>query len=107
MATVDVLGKLRLWDFETLTPLNEVKTPPSPLRILSFTSDAAKLLDADGSTVRIWTPATLMRKKVDEDGPSDQSQYSVVGRYSSLDGPKITSICRHPTKPVVFASFNN
>ncbi|MBE3050333.1 WD40 repeat domain-containing protein, partial [Candidatus Bathyarchaeota archaeon] len=67
VATIDVLGDLRIWDFETLTPLYEVQTPPSPLRILGFTLDGANVVDVDGSDVRIWSPASLVRKKIDED----------------------------------------
>lgn len=108
VGTIDVLGSLRIWDFETLTPLYEVQTPPSPLRILGFILDGANVVDIAGSDVRIWSPASLCEKKTDEDeSTSNVEQTIVTGNFANFTGPKITSICEHPAKPVVFASNSN
>lgn len=105
VATIDVLGNLRIWDFEALVPLYEVQTPPSPLRILSFTLDGASIVDVAGSDMRIWSPASLVRKRIDEDeSTSDVEQTMALGQFISFAGPKITSVCTHPAKPAVFAA---
>ncbi|OIW25313.1 hypothetical protein CONLIGDRAFT_622861 [Coniochaeta ligniaria NRRL 30616] len=110
LATVDMIGTLRVLDFESLTPLYQVQTPALGFRSLSFTSDLANIIDLGEFNMRIWSPAALVRKTVDEEAsPSDNDfpPASVVeGKYESVRGPKITAVCTHPSRAVVFASNN-
>ena len=105
LATLDVLANHRIRDFEALIPLYEVRTLPSPLRILSFTPNGANVVDISGSDIRVWSPASLVQKRTDEkESTSDAEHTMVTGRFVSFTGPKITSICAHPVKPAVFAT---
>ncbi|KAI0436943.1 NACHT and WD domain protein [Xylaria telfairii] len=85
-------GNLRIWDFESLTVLYHVLTPTSSFRTLNFTSDGFNLLDVVDQEMRIWAPATLIRKTIEEEGSiSDQASILPVtaGQYESFRSGKL------------------
>lgn len=110
LATVDVRGTLRVLDFESLTPLYQVQTPALSFRSLTFTSDGANIIDVTDSDMRIWSPATLVRKTIDEEASTSEIDHSalavVEGKYESVRGAKITAIHAHRSLPIVFSSNN-
>ncbi|KAB5566796.1 NACHT and WD domain protein, partial [Coniochaeta sp. 2T2.1] len=110
LATVDLLGTLRVLDFESLTPLYQVQTPALSFRSLTFSSDGANIIDVTDSHMRIWSPATLIRMAVDEEANASETDLSaltvVEGKYESVRGAKITAVYAHPTRPIVFIANN-
>jgi WD40 repeat protein len=110
LATVDMQGNLQIWDFESLTLLYHVLSMPASFRILSFTSDGSGVVDVMDSSMRIWSPATLIRKNIEEDySVSDDAIQlpAVEGQYESLRISRITAICTHPLHAIVFAGKFN
>lgn len=102
-ATVDILGTLRIWDFESLSLLYHVLTPNHLFRILKFTSDGSNLLDIIDQKLRVWSPAALVRKTTEEEtGVSDQSIElpAAEGRFEKLQSSKIECAGAHPSYPL-------
>lgn len=109
-ATVDVLGNLQIWDFESLALLYHVLTPSHSFRILSFSSDGFNLVDVVGKEMRIWSPSALVRKTFEEESStSDQAAVLPVaeGQYRRFQSSKIRSMVAHENLPVVFAGTYN
>ncbi|ROV96972.1 hypothetical protein VSDG_04162 [Cytospora chrysosperma] len=67
LATVDNNGFLQIWDFESLNLLYHVLTPYASFRILNFTPDGSGVVDILDSGMRVWAPASLVRKNNEED----------------------------------------
>ncbi|KAJ5150912.1 NACHT and WD domain protein [Penicillium canariense] len=108
--TVDVLGNLQIWDFETLTALYHVLTPKQSFRILGFTSDSFSFVDATQQEMRVWSPPALVRRTVEEEaGVSDQAAVLPVaqGHFESFQVSKIRSIVAHEVYSAVFAGNHN
>ncbi|KAI0839441.1 NACHT and WD domain protein [Hypoxylon sp. FL0890] len=106
LSTIDTHGNLQIWDFESLSLLYHVLSPAASFRILSFTSDGSSLVDATDSNMRIWSPATLVRKNVEEDNSvsDDAVQLATIeGQYESLRMSRITALCAHPRLSIIFA----
>lgn len=106
LATVDKQGVLQIWDFESLSLLYHVLSPATSFRILNFVSDGSSVVDVTDSGMRIWNPATLIRKNIEEDQSiSDDALYltATEGEYETRRVSKITALCVHPSLPVVFA----
>ncbi len=106
LATVDKQGVLQIWDFESLRLLYHVLCPTASFRILDFVSDGSSVVEVTGSGMRIWSPATLVRKDIEE-GQSigDDALYlaAAEGEYEARRVSKITALCAHPSLPIVFA----
>lgn len=110
LATTDTQGNIQIWDFESLTLLYHVWPPPSSFRILNFTSDGSSIADVTDSGMRVWSPASLVRKNTEEDNSvsDDAVQLAVIeGQYETLRTSRITALCSHPSLPVVFAGKFN
>lgn len=108
--TVDVLGNLQIWDFESLTLLYHVLTPSYSFRVLSFSSDGFNLVDVVGQEMRIWSPSALIRKTFEEESStSDQAAVLPVaeGQYRRFQSSKIRSMVAHQELPVIFAGTYN
>ncbi|KAH9905950.1 NACHT and WD domain protein [Xylariomycetidae sp. FL2044] len=105
LVTCDTLMNMRIWDFESLSLLYHLESPFAPFRILNFTSDGSKIVDVTGSGLRIWSPAALVRKTIEEDAStSDDAAHLIAatGRHEPQRSTKITSLCAHPSLPLAF-----
>ncbi|KAG8531678.1 uncharacterized protein KY384_003310 [Bacidia gigantensis] len=110
LATANKLGVLQIWDFESLGLLYHVSSPATPSRIIHFVSDGSSVIDVIDSGMRIWNPAALARKKINEDQSiSDDAYYLVAteGEYETRRIAKITALCAHPTSPFILAGKHN
>ncbi|KAI9751154.1 MAG: hypothetical protein M1835_001254 [Candelina submexicana] len=89
LATVDNHGILQIWDFESLSLL---------------------VVDVVDSGMRIWNPASLVRKNIEEDQSiSEDALYlaATEGEYETRRVSRITALCAHPSLPLVFAGKHN
>ena len=110
LATVDKQGVLQIWDFESLTLLYHVLSPATSFRIISFVSDGSSVVDMIDSGMRIWNPATLIRKNIEEDQSiSDDALYlaATEGEYETRRVSKITALCAHHSFAIVLAGKHN
>lgn len=110
LATVDKQGVLQIWDFESLSLLYHVLSPATSFRIIDFVSDGSSVVDVTDSGMRIWNPATLVRKNIEEDQSiSDDALYlaATEGEYEARRVSKITALCAHPSLPIVLAGKHN
>ncbi|KAH7324593.1 hypothetical protein B0I35DRAFT_164775 [Stachybotrys elegans] len=109
-ATVDIQGTLRIWDFESLAVLYHVLTPNQSFRMLEFTSDNFSLLDVTDHEMKVWSPAALMRKTVEEEASiSDQPENIVVpeGQFETLQSSRVRAFAAHTSDPIFFVGKNN
>ncbi|KAI0376958.1 NACHT and WD domain protein [Hypomontagnella monticulosa] len=105
LATIDTRGRLQIWDFESLTLLYHVLCPATSFRILEFTSDGSSIVDATDSSMRVWSPSSLVRKNIEEDqSVSDSAVHlaAIEGQYELLRTSRITSLCAHPSLSIAF-----
>ena len=68
------------------------------------------MVDVTDSGMRIWNPATLVRKNIEEDQSiSDDALYlaATEGEYEARRVSKITALCAHPSLPIAFAGKHN
>ena len=110
LATVDKQGVLQIWDYESLNLLYHVLSPSTSFRILNFVSDGSSVVDVADSGMRVWNPATLVRKNIDEDqSVSDDAIHltATEGEYELRRASKITALSAHPSLPLVFAGKHN
>ncbi|KUI53165.1 Vegetative incompatibility protein HET-E-1 [Cytospora mali] len=106
LATVDNSGFLRIWDFKSLTLLCHLLIPYAPFRILNFTPDASGVVDITDSGMRVWAPATLVRRNNEEMESFSEDEvnlYPIEGTYEMRRASKITALYAHPYLPIVFA----
>jgi len=109
-ATVDARGHLKIRDFESLAVLYHAVTPNPSFRMLQFTSDNFNLLDVTNHEMKIWSPTTLMGKKVPEEASnSNQPQDVIVQKhqFETLQMSRIRTFTAHPKHPVLFVGKNN
>ncbi len=112
LATVDKQGVLQIWDFESLCLLYHVLSPggANSFRILNFVSDGSSVVDMTYSSMRVWIPAVLIRKNIEEDHSISDDALCLTateGEFETLRVSKITALCVHPSSPVVFAGKHN
>lgn len=106
VVTTDAQGAIQIWDFETLNLLYHLDTPHSPQRIVDFNSAGTSIVDVSTTGMRIWSPAALVRKNVEEDesisddAPQLEAQHA---QYAPMRSTRITALCAHPSLPIVFA----
>ncbi|ORY60895.1 NACHT and WD domain protein [Pseudomassariella vexata] len=106
LATVDILGNLRILDFKSLTILYHVMTHTPSFRILEFTSDAFNLVDVVGSEMRVWSPSALVRKTVEEEASmSEQAAVLPIaeGQHDLTQSSRIRHVVAHELLPAAFA----
>ncbi|KAB5572683.1 NACHT and WD domain protein [Coniochaeta sp. 2T2.1] len=110
LATVNNMGDLRIWDYESLTILYQVQTPNVAHRILEFTSEAFSLVDVVEHQMRIWSPSALVRKTVEEEASTSEPMALLPvkeGQFETYQASKIRSTAAHPSLPLLFAgNFN-
>lgn len=110
LVTMDTSSNMHIWDFETLSVLYHVHSPYPGFRMLDFTSDGGKIIDVMHSSMRIWSPAVLVRK-IDEDYNTiyDAIIEPIVteGDFGRRENDAITAICHHQTHNIVFAGRDN
>jgi WD40 repeat protein len=95
-----------LRDFETLTLLYRIKSYDFEVRALAFSGDGLRLVDIRDSRSKIWEPAALVRKTIEEDvDVRDTAIIPVVtvGLDYFNEILNITCLAAHPNRPVVFA----
>ncbi|KAL2108517.1 hypothetical protein VUR80DRAFT_3733 [Thermomyces stellatus] len=110
LATVDILGNLRIWDFESLSVLYHVLTPGISFRLLLFTSDGLSMVDFDDNEMRVWSPSVLVRKNIDEEASTgDQSSVIPVteGQFNMFKASRITAVAAHEIRPLILAGNNS
>ncbi|CZT52749.1 uncharacterized protein RSE6_14114 [Rhynchosporium secalis] len=110
LATVDFLGHLRLWDFESLALLYHVSTPSTSFSLLTFTSDAASLVDLGNHEMRIWAPLSLVRKTVDEETSVSDGTITIIateGQYEQFQFSKIKVLIAHEKTSLLLAGNYN
>ncbi|KAF1851892.1 NACHT and WD domain protein [Cucurbitaria berberidis CBS 394.84] len=105
-AAMDILGHLRIWDFESLTLLYHILTPNHSFSLLSFTSDGLGLVSVFEHEMRVWAPSALVRKTIEEEAStSDQATVLPVteGQFERFHTSKIRTLVAHPHLPACFA----
>ena len=106
LATVDILGHLRIWDFESLALLYHVSTPTTSFSLLEFTSDAASLVNLGDHEMRIWAPSSLVRKTMDEEASVSDATAIITateGQYEQFQASKIKVLIAHQRTPLLLA----
>jgi len=109
LATIDTVGNLRIWDFDSLELLYRILSPALSFRILNFLPGGSSLVDVTESGMRIWAPASLVRRNIDDDLSISEAVLpaAVEGQYQTLRTERIMALCAHPSLPVVFAGKHN
>ncbi|KAJ4368868.1 hypothetical protein N0V83_005950 [Neocucurbitaria cava] len=106
-AAMDILGHLRIWDFESLTLLYHVLTPNHSFSLLSFTSDGLGLVSVFEHEMRVWAPSALVRKTIEEEAStSDQATVLPVteGQFERFHTSKLRTLVAHAHLPAYFTS---
>lgn len=109
-ATCNTLMSLQVWDFMSLSLLYHLESPYAPFRVLSFTSDGSSIVDVTAFGMRIWSPAVLVRRTIEEDADiSDvaMNMNAIKGRYEPLRSARVTALQAHPSLPLIFAGKYN
>lgn len=109
-ATMDILGYLRIWDFESLSLLYQVLTPNHSFNLLDFTSNGFSLVSLVEHEMRIWAPSALVRKTIEEEfSTSDQAAVLPVteGQFETFQSSKINTVVAHPKVSAVFSGTYN
>ena len=109
LATVDCKGTMQIWDFETLALLYQIKSSDFGSRIINFSPNGLRIMDLMGSKLRVWEPAVLIRKTVEEAiSVSDTANRSAIeGQNESKVPQEITAVVSHPNLPIVFVGKYN
>ena len=105
-AAVDILGHLRIWDFESLALLYHVLTPATSFSLLEFTSDAASLINLVDHEMRIWAPSALIRKTMEEEAIVSEASTVITateGQYEQFQASKIKMFIAHQKTSLLFA----
>ena len=109
LVTVDSCGDMQIWDFETLALLYQVNTSELGFRLVEFSSNGLRIIDLMSFKFRVWEPAVLIRKTIEEDvSVSDTAILPAIeGRNESKTRQGITAMVGHPTLPfVVVGKYN-
>lgn len=100
----------RLWDFETLTLLYRIKSYDFEVKALAFSGDGLRLVDIRDSRSKIWEPAAIVRKTIEEDvSVSDAALMPAitVGLDYFNEILNVTALAAHPSLTVIFAGKSN
>ncbi|KAK6852096.1 NACHT and WD domain protein [Apiospora arundinis] len=112
LATTDKLGSLHIWDFEALDLLYHVMSPATNFRLLNFTSDGSSVVDITDTGMNIWSPATLIRKNIEDDYSVSEDFSGLTategqGQFVAMRANRITALSTHASQPLVFAGKHN
>ncbi|KAH8678438.1 hypothetical protein BX600DRAFT_493699 [Xylariales sp. PMI_506] len=67
LATGDMMGTIKLWDFDTLALLYTIRSSDYGVRSLAFSGDGFRLFDLRDTKSKVWEPAVLIRKSVSDE----------------------------------------
>ncbi|KAI3320814.1 hypothetical protein HD806DRAFT_537878 [Xylariaceae sp. AK1471] len=73
LATGDMLGSIKLWDFDTLTLLYCIKSDDFEVRSLAFSGDGLRLYDIRDAKTKVWEPSALVRKSLSDESSISES----------------------------------
>ena len=109
LASTDSCGTMQIWDFETLTLLYQVKSSDLGFRVVHFSFNGSRILDLTTSKLRIWEPAVLVRKTIEEDvSVSDTANVPAIQGRDELKAQQgITAMVCHPAVSTVFVGKYN
>jgi WD40 repeat protein len=99
-------GTIRIYEFDTLKLLYQVKSSDFYIRQISFSRDGLRFADIRGCQCNIWEPPVLLRDSVHDDS-SECTSRSVVEAVSVDTGVKITAMALHAKGEAVFCGKND
>jgi len=105
LAAGDSSGTIKLYEFETLRLLYQLKSDNSSIRKLKFSVDSLSLIDIRGSRCQAWDPMVLVRRDADEDLSDSVSISSTLhesGWESFEDDILITSLACYESRRIFF-----
>ncbi|KAI0521378.1 hypothetical protein F5B22DRAFT_571235 [Xylaria bambusicola] len=73
LATGDMRGSVKLWDFDTLTLLYCIKSDDYEVRSLAFSTDGFRLYDIREAKTKVWEPSALVRKSLSDESSISES----------------------------------
>ncbi|KAI1295904.1 hypothetical protein F5Y03DRAFT_399068 [Xylaria venustula] len=73
LATGDMRGSIKLWDFETLSLLYCIKSEDYEVRSLAFSCDGFRLYDRREAKTTVWEPSALVRKRLLDESSISES----------------------------------
>ncbi len=73
LATGDMRGSIKLWDFDTLTLLYCIKSDDYEVRSLAFSGDGFRLYDIREAKTKVWEPSALVRKSLSDESSISES----------------------------------
>ncbi|KAK6860641.1 NACHT and WD domain protein [Apiospora arundinis] len=105
LATGDMVGTIKLWDFETLSLLYCIRSPDYEVKSLAFSGDGLRLYDIRDQKTKVWEPAVLVRKSTSDDSSISDSlaghdEPATVGSYAEII--EITVMLVSPSPNIVF-----
>ncbi len=104
LASGDALGTIKIWDFETLTLFYCIKSAEYAIRPLAFSADGFRLYDIRETKTKVWEPAVLVRKTInDESGVGESTAMSVPAVGRGREAIDIMQIHAPPNAGCVFA----
>ncbi|KAF7558714.1 hypothetical protein G7046_g5442 [Stylonectria norvegica] len=110
LATGDTLGTIKLRDFETLNLLYVIKSADYEVRSLAFSGDGLRLFDIRDAKSKVWEPAALVRKTINDDSSVSESAAGqgtapTVGNYGETVA--ITVMLAPPDVDCIFVGKDN
>ncbi|KAI8623292.1 hypothetical protein F5Y19DRAFT_459069 [Xylariaceae sp. FL1651] len=73
LATGDMRGTIKLWDFDTLQLLYCIKSDDYEVRSLAFSGDGFRLYDIREAKTKVWEPSALVRKSLSDESSISES----------------------------------
>lgn len=83
LATGDVLGTIKIWDFGTLHLLYCIRSPDYEDKSLAFSGDGLRLYDIRDHKSKVWEPAVLVRNNINDE-PSISDSDSIADPAPSV-----------------------
>jgi WD40 repeat protein len=93
-------GIIKIYEFDTLRLLYQVKSSDIYIKQLAFSRDNLHFADIKGSQCNIWEPAVLLRDLIDDS--SEGTSTSVIEGVAQETKIKISAMILHPNGEVVF-----
>lgn len=108
LATANTIGHLQIWDFKTLKLIYHIEAGHSVNRSLIFTTKGDGIVDLFSHTMRIWSPVVLARGRTEDDqGVNNKAAIMSTSDHRDSEEFTITSLCAHPTLPLLFAGHGS
>lgn len=107
VATMGLVPILYIFDFKSLELLSCIAISSAIYPILAFTSDSSGVVQIIDEGIRLWAPAALARKNVQNDrnihGDETAISQTLGEEYETRDRSTITTLAAHHVLPVVFS----